>query len=194
MKRKKEGRERKREIRAANSGPRAVHAHTLDQFYKHIVYQYMHIEIYTMIKGGGANCCVIQSDNVLQSILRFITYVKYNFISTFMYIMYLCVLYVLYMSSWVSIKMSHVYICLFLIQSKFEAYSSQIFFQSFFVESKFLKFCIVTQIGASFDHFPYFSDLTEYRFRFVLVSYEIKHVSHDGRNSCHLELLVAHCD
>ena len=110
-----------------------------------------------------------------------------------MYIMYLCVLYVLYMSLWVSIKMSHVSVKGFLIQSKFEAYSSQIFFQSFFVESKFLKFCIVTQIGASFDHFPYFSDLTEYRFCFVLVSYEIKHVSHDGRNSCHLELLLAHC-
>ena len=107
--------------------------------------------------------------------------------------MYLCVLYVLYMSSWVSIKMSHVYVKGFLIQSKFVASSSQIFFQSFFVESKFLKCCIVTQIGASFDHFPYFSDLTEYRFCFVLVSYEIKHVSHDGRNSCHLELLLAHC-
>ena len=89
----------------------------------------MQIEIYTMIKGGG-DCCVIYLDNLLQSVLRFIKYVKYTFISTFMFILYFCVpyvlyvLYVLYMSLWVSIKMSHVSVKGFLIQSKFEAYSS----------------------------------------------------------------------
>ena len=98
-------------------------------------------------------------------------FVEFTFISTFMFILYFCVTYVLCvlcMSSWVSIKMSHVYLKGLLIQIKFVAFSSQIFFQSFFVESKFLIFCIVTQIGASFDHFPYFSYLTEYRVRFVL--------------------------
>ena len=67
----------------------------------------------------------------------------------------------------------------------------------------FFKFCsrifsnisigIVTQIGGSFDHFPYFFDSIEYRFRFTLVSYEIKRMSHVGTNFCHLELLLAHC-
>ena len=75
---------------------------------------------------------------------------------------------------------------------------SKIFSQIFFVKfwsRIFLNFvfCIVTQIGASFDHFPYFSDFVEYRISFILVSYEIKHVSHGGRNFCHLELLLAHC-
>ena len=68
----------------------------------------------------------------------------------------------------------------------------------------FFKFCsrifsnisigIVTQIGGSFDHFPYFFDSIEYRFRFTLVSYEIKRMSHVGTNFCHLELLLAHCE
>ena len=68
----------------------------------------------------------------------------------------------------------------------------------------FFKFCsrifsnisigIVTQIGGSFDHFPYFFDSIEYRFRFTLVSYEIKRMSHVGTNVCHLELLLAHCE
>ena len=67
----------------------------------------------------------------------------------------------------------------------------------------FFKFCsrifsnisigIVTQIGGSFDHFPYFFDSIEYRFRFTLVSYEIKRMSHVGTNFCHLDLLLAHC-
>ena len=123
-------------------------------------------------------------------------FVEFSFVSTFVFILYFCVTYVLCvlcMSSWVSIKMSHVYLKGLLIQIKFVAFSSQIFFQSFFVESKFLIFCIVTQIGASFDHFPYFSDLTEYRVRFVLVSNERKHASHAGRNFFQLDLLLAHC-
>ena len=84
-------------------------------------------------------------------------------------------------------------LCTCMSLRQFVASISKIFFQPFFVESKFPIFYIVTQIIAGFDHFPYFSDLTEYRFRFILVSYEIKHVSHDGRNLFHLELLLAHC-